>query len=112
MERTSLAAFAVVLACSGAMADEYGQATYYSNPQHPGLIAAHRTLPFGTHVRVHNLDNGRSAIVVIVDRGPFARGRIIDVSTVAAGLLGMRQSGVAHVRLERLQGAVEEMAGP
>ena len=87
---------------SKAKADEYGVATYYYNPYHGGLIAAHKTLPFGTHVRVTNLDNGRSTVVTIVDRGPFARGRIIDVSTVAAGVLGMRQAGVAHVRLERL----------
>jgi rare lipoprotein A len=53
-------------------------------------------------VRVTNLDNGRSAVVTIVDRGPFARGRIIDVSTFAAGVLGMRQAGVVHVRLETL----------
>jgi rare lipoprotein A len=79
-----------------------GQATYYHNPHHRGLIAAHLTLPFGTRVRVHNLDNGRSVVVTIVDRGPFARGRIIDVSTVAADALGMRQTGVAHVRLERM----------
>ena len=85
-----------------ASADEYGLATYYFNPFHGGLIAAHKTLPFGSHVRVHNLDNGRTTVVTIVDRGPFARGRIIDVSTVAAGVLGMRQAGVAHVRLERL----------
>ena len=85
-----------------ANADEYGVATYYFNPYHGGLIAAHKTLPFGSHVRVHNLDNGRTAVVTIVDRGPFARGRIIDVSTFAAGALGMRVAGVAHVRLERL----------
>ncbi len=85
-----------------AKADEYGLATYYRNPWHGGLIAAHRTLPFGSHVRVDNLDNGRSTVVTIVDRGPFARGRVIDVSTVAASALGMRQAGVAHVRLERL----------
>jgi rare lipoprotein A len=85
-----------------AKADEYGMATYYRNPWHSGLIAAHRSLPFGTHVRVTNLDNGRNAVVTIVDRGPFARGRIIDVSTVAAGVLGMRQAGVAHVRVEKL----------
>jgi rare lipoprotein A len=66
-------------------------------------ITAHCTLPFGTHVRVHNLDNGRSAVVTVVDRGPFARGRIIDVSTVAADALGMRQAGVARVRLELMQ---------
>lgn len=103
MKRAIFAALGAVVAWSAsASADEYGNATYYSNPWHPGLIAAHRSLPFGTRVRVHNLDNGRSTIVVIVDRGPFARGRIIDVSTVAAGVLGMRVAGVAHVRLERL----------
>lgn len=94
-------AFAALVGAQ-AKADEYGLATYYRNPWHGGLIAAHRTLPFGSHVRVTNLDNGRSAIVTIVDRGPFARGRIIDVSTVAADVLGMRQAGVAHVRLQKL----------
>ncbi|MGO4869548.1 MAG: septal ring lytic transglycosylase RlpA family protein [Roseiarcus sp.] len=97
-----LAAFGAALMISSASADEFGKATYYHNPHHSGLIAAHRTLPFGTHVRVTNLDNGRSAVVTIVDRGPFIRGRIIDVSTVAADVLGMRQAGVAHVRLEPL----------
>jgi rare lipoprotein A len=85
-----------------AKADEYGLATYYRNPSHGGLIAAHPTLPFGSHVRVTNLDNGRNTVVTIVDRGPFARGRIIDVSTVAADVLGMRQAGVAHVRVQKL----------
>ncbi len=66
------------------------------------MIAAHRTLPFGTHVRVTNLDNGRSAVVTIVDRGPFIRGRIIDVSTSAADVLGFRRAGVAHVTIEPL----------
>ena len=51
---------------------------------------------------MNNLDNGRSVIVTIVDRGPFVRGRIIDVSTSAADVLGMRRAGVVHVRLERL----------
>jgi rare lipoprotein A len=64
------------------------------------LICAHPRLPFGTHVRVHNLDTGRGVVVTVVDRGPFARGRIIDVSTSAATALGMRGAGVARVRLE------------
>jgi rare lipoprotein A len=94
----------VAVACSiaCASADEFGVATYYYNPWHGGLIAAHPSLPFGTRVRVYNLDNGRDVTVVIVDRGPFARGRIIDISTVAADVLGMRQAGIARVRLERL----------
>ena len=64
------------------------------------LTAAHPTLPFGTRVRVHNLENGRDVVVTIVDRGPYAQGRIIDVSTVAADALDMRQTGVVRVRLE------------
>ena len=103
MKSFILAVSAAGLALSGASADEYGVATYYHNPSHGGLIAAHPTLPFGTQVRVYNLDNGRIVVVTIVDRGPFARGRIIDVSTVAADVLGMRQTGVARVRLERMQ---------
>jgi rare lipoprotein A len=83
-------------------AGELGIASYYQNPYHGGLIAAHKTLPFGAKVRVFNLDNGKSAIVTIVDRGPFIRGRIIDVSPVAATALGFRQAGLAHVRIERI----------
>src|SRR5271170_6353721 len=83
-------------------AAEQGIASYYQNPRYSGLIAAHKTLPFGTLVRVLNLDNGRSAIVRIVDRGPFIRGRIIDVSLAAASALGFRQSGVARVRIEKI----------
>ncbi len=105
LKRIVLAAFGTVLTLSGALADEFGLATYYHNPNHGGLIAAHRTLPFGTHVRVYNLDNGRSTVVTVVDRGPFAGGRVIDVSTVAADALGMRQAGVARVRLELMQQA-------
>ncbi len=94
----------VVIFCgitNTACAAEQGIASYYQNPHSSGLIAAHRTLPFGTEVKVINLDNGRSAILKIVDRGPFIRGRIIDVSLAAASALGFRQSGVAHVRLEK-----------
>ncbi len=85
-----------------ASAMESGIASYYQNPHYSGLIAAHKTLPFGTRVKVFNLDNGRSTIVRIVDRGPFIRGRIIDVSPAAASALGFRQAGLAHVRLERI----------
>jgi rare lipoprotein A len=81
---------------------EQGIASYYQNPHYSGLIAAHKTLPLGTLVRVLNLDNGRSAIVRIVDRGPFIRGRIIDVSLSTATALGFRQAGTAHVRIERI----------
>jgi rare lipoprotein A len=83
-------------------ASELGIASYYQNPHYGGLIAAHKTLPFGTRVKVFNLDNGRSAILRIVDRGPFIRGRVIDVSPAAASALGFRDAGLAHVRIERL----------
>jgi rare lipoprotein A len=63
------------------------------------LAAAHRSLPFGTMVRVENLSNGRSVDVRINDRGPFAHGRVIDVTQGAAERLGMIRSGVAPVKV-------------
>lgn len=66
------------------------------------LTAAHRSLPFGTKVRVTNLRNGKSVVVRINDRGPYAHGRVIDVSKAAAKHLGMLDSGLAQVRLERV----------
>ncbi len=65
--------------------------------------AAHPTLPFGTRVRVTNLDNGRAVVLRINDRGPFVRGRIIDVSRRAAQVLGLIQTGTARVRVQRIQ---------
>lgn len=70
------------------------------NPER--LTAAHRHLPFGTKVRVTNTRNGRSVVVRINDRGPFIRGRVIDLSVAAARILGMMGSGVAPVRIEVL----------
>lgn len=64
------------------------------------LTAAHRSLPFGTQVRVTNLNNGRAVVVRINDRGPFSRGRVIDLSTGAAQVIGLTRSGVAPVSLE------------
>lgn len=64
------------------------------------LTAAHRTLPMGSKVRVTNLDNGRSVVLRVNDRGPFVAGRVIDVSEGAADILGMRHSGVAKVEVE------------
>ena len=101
MQKFMLACAAVVGFANVAAANELGIASYYQNPHYSGLIAAHKTLPFGTRVRVVNLDNGRSTILKIVDRGPFIRGRVIDVSPAAANVLGFRQAGLAHVRLER-----------
>ncbi|MNP62949.1 RlpA-like protein precursor [compost metagenome] len=94
--------------------DETGKASYYGK-RHAGkrtasgerydpgaLTAAHRSLPFGTRVRVTNLDNDRSVVVRINDRGPFVRGRIIDISRRAADAIGMVRSGVAPVRVQSL----------
>ena len=66
------------------------------------LTAAHRSLPFGTQVRVTNVDNGRTVVVTINDRGPFTRGRIIDLSKAAASRLGMIKQGLAKVRVEAI----------
>jgi rare lipoprotein A len=68
------------------------------------MTAAHRTLPFGTYVMVTNLGNDRSAVVRINDRGPFVRGRIIDLSYAAARVLGVVGPGTARVRVETLRG--------
>lgn len=64
------------------------------------LTAAHRTLPFGTEVRVRRLDRNRSVVVRITDRGPFVESRIIDVSEAAAEVLGMTRRGVVPVVVE------------
>ena len=91
-----------------------GMASYYGNELagnrtasgerfNPGqLTAAHRSLPFGSRVRVTNISNGDSVIVRINDRGPFAHGRIIDVSHAAAREIGMHRSGTARVKLALL----------
>lgn len=68
------------------------------------LTAAHRTLPFGTTVRVTNLDNGRSVVVRVNDRGPFVKGRIIDLSRAAAKRLDMINAGLARVKVETVAG--------
>jgi rare lipoprotein A len=69
------------------------------------LTAAHRNLPFGTQVRVTNMDNGMSVVVRINDRGPYSGDRIIDLSRGAASAIGLVQSGVAPVNLEVLGAA-------
>jgi rare lipoprotein A len=96
--------------------EEEGYASYYGWEHHGQrtasgerfdagrLTAAHRTLPFGTRVRVTNLDNGRRVVVTVTDRGPFRRHRVIDVSRRAAKDLGFLREGTARVRLEVLTG--------
>jgi rare lipoprotein A len=65
------------------------------------LTAAHRTLPFGTCLHVENVENGRTVTVRVNDRGPYAHGRILDLSEAAARLLDLLRQGVARVRLYR-----------
>ena len=91
-----------------------GRASYYGaelagNPTASGetfdpseLTAAHRTLPFGTRVRVTNERNGESVVVRINDRGPFHGNRVLDVSTAAAEEIGLKRAGTAPVTMERL----------
>lgn len=92
-----------------------GSASYYASKFHgrrtasgeafdnAAMTAAHRTLPFGSLVRVTNIDNGRSVVVRINDRGPFTRGRMIDVSRAAADELGLVARGHATVELELIE---------
>jgi rare lipoprotein A len=67
------------------------------------LTAAHPSLPFGTWVRVTNLSNGKDVVVRINDRGPFVKGRIIDLSASAAKKIGIMQTGVVQVKLEAIR---------
>jgi rare lipoprotein A len=88
-----------------------GQGSYYSNEfagkrtasgeifNPKALTAAHRTVAFGSKVRVTNLANGKDVVVRINDRGPWKKGRIIDISYAAAKKIGMHHSGTARVRL-------------
>lgn len=107
--RSVVAACLLSFALAGSASAESGIASVYAysggktasgeraNPRE--LTAAHRTLPFGSKVRVTNKSNGRSVTVRINDRGPFVRGRVIDLTPAAAGQLGF--SGLASVSLER-----------
>ena len=80
-----------------------GETTANGESYDPGaLTAAHRTLPFGTRVTVRRLDNDRTVVVRINDRGPYAGGRIIDLSRAAASALQMLRAGVTRVELEVL----------
>ena len=77
-----------------------------------GVSAAHRTLPFGTVVNVHDLDNGKNVEVRINDRGPFIEGRVIDLSYGAAKAIHLDIDGIARVRLEVLGYGAEEASTP
>jgi rare lipoprotein A len=102
-------------------ATEVGYASWYGDPYHGRraangetydknqLTAAHRTLPFETFVRVTNLENQLSTVVRITDRGPFVKGRIIDLSLAAAREVEMIGPGTALVRVEVLPGSPSEV---
>jgi rare lipoprotein A len=109
--RSFVAAGLLLLSLAGSAYAESGIASVYAyesgnktasgervNPRE--LTAAHRSLPFGTRVRVTNKNNGRSVTVRINDRGPFKRGRIIDLTPAAANQLGF--SGLATVTVETM----------
>ena len=119
---------AVIAACAsstreaartgGAVAySQVGLASWYGKPFHGrrtasgerydmhALTAAHRTLAFGTRVRVVNLENGKTVVVRINDRGPFVKGRIVDLSRRAADQLAFIEDGVVKVRVEVLKPA-------
>ncbi len=99
----------ILFGCSFAAKAESGIASVYAysgqrtangeRAQPNGFTAAHRTLPFGTRVRVTNNRNGRSVVVRINDRGPFVRGRVIDLTPAAAHALGF--NGLASVTVQR-----------
>src|SRR5262249_20054312 len=87
---------------------QMGLASYYWQPQSlasggqfdpNAMSAAHRTLPFGTPVRVKNLASGRSVVVRINDRGPYVAGRLIDLSKGAAAKIGMTEHGIARISM-------------
>lgn len=101
MRNIIIGTLAILGSCNAGHAQSWtGKASYYRG--RGPMSCAHRSLPLGTHVRVTNLSNNRSAVLVVNDRGPFIRGRIIDVSTGAADVLGFRHAGLARVMVEAL----------
>lgn len=108
---TAILAIFSLVPCYG-QKHQHGKASYYSKRatgarsasgqriHHDSLTCAHRFYPFGTHLKVTNLSNGKSTIVKVIDRGPFGRGRIIDLSWKAAKEIGMIAQGVASVKVE------------
>ena len=102
------------LTTTTALAQSKGKASYYGNKFHgrrtsdgsryhkDSLTCAHRTLPFGTLLKVRNQKNGREVVVKVTDRGPFGPGRIVDLSMAAAREIGMLQQGVVPVEVTRV----------
>ncbi|RHC77136.1 septal ring lytic transglycosylase RlpA family protein [Prevotella sp. AM34-19LB] len=115
-----LSTFLSTLSCIPCCGQKHqrGKASYYSKRatgarsasgqriHHDSLTCAHRYYPFGTMLKVTNLRNDKSVIVEVIDRGPFGRGRIIDLSWAAAKEIDMISQGVATVKVERLDNPV------
>ncbi len=107
-ERPARAARGSIASGGSSSGGHTGMASYYWQPQRVAsggwfnpnaMTAAHKTLPFGTRVRVTHVGNGRSVDVTINDRGPYIAGRIIDLSKAAASAISMTGQGVAQIRL-------------
>jgi len=123
-KQVSARAPAPVPSSAPVLTTETGVASWYGHPYHgrpaadgeiydmEKMTAAHRTLPFNTWVRVTNLNNGRTADVRIIDRGPFVDGRIIDVSHAAARELGLIGPGLANVRIDVISAPAAAFATP
>lgn len=123
MYRTKLLLIALFALCNvfalTIKAQSDGKASYYSNGLHGrrmsngerydrnAFTCAHRTLPFGTRLKITNPRNGKSVIVRVTDRGPFVRGRVVDLSYAAARELGTLASGVAYVKVELVRKETE-----
>lgn len=123
MYRTKLLLIALFTLCNiftlTIQAQSDGKASYYSNGLNGrrmsngerydcnAFTCAHRTLPFGTRLKITNPRNGKSVIVRVTDRGPFVRGRVVDLSYAAARELGTLASGVAYVKVELVRKETE-----
>jgi rare lipoprotein A len=94
-------AIALFISCAAAQAQSWtGKASFYK--ARGDLACAHRSLPFGTRIVVTNLSNNHSLVLTVNDRGPYIKGRIIDVSAAAAHMLGFRHRGLAQVKVSTI----------
>ena len=121
MSNYTLAFLALLLFATGLRAQEYGEASYYSDKfqgsltysgepyDRDALTAAHKSLAIGTQVSVTNIDNGRSVRVRINDRLPDVKGRVIDLSYAAAREIGMLDEATAQVKLGAFEDAVQSI---
>lgn len=121
IKQVLLASLVTFAFSTNANAQQHGKASFYSNRAHghrtsdgsryhkDSLTCAHRTLPFGTLLKVTNKTNGKEVVVRVTDRGPYAAGRVVDLSMAAARELGMVNQGVASVKVEAIgNGGIEE----